>query len=779
MTENPLSKYIIDKFGQKIYEKSINFPNNKISIIYLTENPFKVRALILDNEREFHLVINQKRAEIYHDCPSFLINDKFEDKICIHVIKIFLMIKESLALFLLPEIEDYSFTSEDIGSIKKSKNYLMLANRCFDSENSVEGLSYLNKALINQGECNSIIKQYFTSSINNGLFMEFFEFLKNGYENDLTELFIEYKKEIEVGFEKFLKIISKYSFFNLLRMIKSIDQIFKFSELSFVVSLVEKFVIMIESTNFNERYFSSYFFLRNEDKIKNYQGKFTQNQRDKFLDDVVSYFFEEIDNLCIIEKLKLMKDQFDVIKIPRERYYQAYKSYKEEIKELEKKNYLKKFNFIQLLIEKYGIKPSLGSFRKKRNTYIIIHDDENIKNPIYFYILSRIGFYGTQDQITKASDVGINYFLVKNLFLDDFLSFSDVMYYKNQFWGEFDDFNVDPIKGFSLLSKQFDYNYDIDQKYSNINEVMIIEWDLANKPIQGSIVNAYGSQIIIPDQKNPLFYDLKPFDLCYCQKTPTKIEGNIIKKINVITKCSFKDAIKSVAKGMDFIEGFYPLSLIKSILNKEINPFKAYEKVIENPNRVFIPHYVHFMEAFREFLFQFIKKEKNYIFDELRKEPEKNVNQLFKLFDLKHELDGIDLPYSKIIEKLFENDVSFIEFKSKFLEEIYAFVIDIFENAEIGSTIAFDLKKMKYTPFSKYSFKIISLRKIEFESANIIKHEDTYNLSEIINTYYGKKFAKILKLGLRLSVRPDLFTKIIEYSRKLKLRLNIIDNQAE
>ena len=147
---------------------------------------------------------------------------------------------------------------------------------------------------------------------------------------------------------------------------------------------------------------------------------------------------------------------------------------------------------------------------------------------------------------------------------------------------------------------------------------MIIEWDLASNPIQGSIVNAYGSQIIIPDQNNPLFHDLKPFDLCYCKKTPTKIEGNIIKTINIITKCSFRDAIKSVSRGMPFIEGYYPLSLVKNVLNKEISPFHTIDIVVNNPNKLFIPNYNQFIKDFKEFLFNFINKEKEYVFEELK-----------------------------------------------------------------------------------------------------------------------------------------------------------------
>ena len=101
------------------------------------------------------------------------------------------------------------------------------------------------------------------------------------------------------------------------------------------------------------------------------------------------------------------------------------------------------------------------------------------------------------------------------------------------------------------------------------------------------------------------------------KKTPVKIESNIIKTVNIITKCSFQDAIKSISKGMNFIEGYYPLSLIKEVLNKDINPFQANEIIANNPNKIFIPNYPQFIQAFRKFLFDYIFEEREYIFEEL------------------------------------------------------------------------------------------------------------------------------------------------------------------
>jgi len=68
----------------------------------------------------------------------------------------------------------------------------------------------------------------------------------------------------------------------------------------------------------------------------------------------------------------------------------------------------------------------------------------------------------------------------------------------------------------------------------------------------------------------------------------------------------------------------------------------------------------------------------------------------------------------------------------------------------------------------------VSLRKEEFESINIIKFDDTYNLSEILKTYYGKQFSKILNLGLKPTVNPAVFKKFVDFSKKLKLKVNVV-----
>ncbi|MFX1385726.1 MAG: hypothetical protein ACFE9M_00790 [Promethearchaeota archaeon] len=781
MVDKSISSLIIDKFGLNLYQKSLKFLSNKINIIKVEENPINIRSIILDNEREFHLIIDEKNNEIFHDCPSFLIHSEKNEKICIHLIKLLLIIRSNIAEKILENFKSYNLTSEDLGSQKKSKNFLLLANRCFESNNCVEALNYINKAIYNQFETENIIETYLDTAISNNLFIEFFEFLENGYDNDLEKYFLKFNNYIEKGFKKFLNTIQEYSFYNLLKIIESIDKILEFKDISFLASYFNKLKILVKSMNFHENYFSIYLVKKNFEKLVKHNPEFkelvSETSLNSLKNQLIEYFESEISNFCLIDKLKLLKKQFRVLKIQREKYYNKYKNYKKEIQELERKVYLKKFAFLKLLIEKYSIKRAKGEFRKKRNTYIVKHDEKNLKNPVYNYILSRIGFFGLNDQTIKSSEIGINYFIMRELFLDDLSSFQDVYYYRQQFWGEIDDYEVKTIDGLSLQSENIEYSYNNIHKH--LEDVMVIEWDLANKPIQGSIVNAYGSQIIIPDYNNPLFHDLKPFDLCYCKKTPVKIESNIIKTINVITKCSFRDAIKSISKGMEFIEGYYPLSLIKAVLNKEINPFHANELLVNNPNRLFIPNYNVFINAFNEFLLNYIFKEKDYIFEELKNDIFTNTNQILTLLNLDDELAGLDLPYVEILAKSVYPDINLEEFKSRFLNEIHSIINNILNKREIGSTMIFDLKKIQHTSFFKYSNQILEIRKEEFESSEIWRMYDadevSYNMSKIYKTYYGKKFLRILQVEEIFHLKPDKFKRFRDFSSKLNLHLKIVE----
>ncbi|TFF98896.1 MAG: hypothetical protein EU547_00365 [Promethearchaeota archaeon] len=776
MSDSKLKELIIRRLGRDLYYKAKDFPNNNINIITKQNDPLFIRVIFFDNERDFHLIVDEERKEIFHDCPSFLIYSSVDKKICIHFLKLLLLLNESKALDIFKEIDNYEFTSEDFGSQRKSTNFQILANVCFKNDNDIDGLNYLSKAIIDQSQCASIIQKYLKNSMEKNLFIEFFEFLQEGYQNQWGTYFKKYNHLIKQAFQKLINSLDKYSFYNLLRIINSLDGIINKKDFSFLLQHIDKFEEMIHSSDLNKKYFAIYFIKKNYNTLIEISTQFKniipKNQLNYLKKLILNYFIEEIENFIVIDKLILMENQFKVLGISENQYKDKFEDYKQEINELEKKVYLKKFAFLKLLMHKYNVKITKVDFRKKRNVYVVNHEPENLKNPTYIYIIKKIGFYGINNSTIKSSDLGINYFIVKELFLDDFSKFPDIFYYKTQFWGD-QDYQIKARDGISLLSKSKEYSYNIDKHYTN-ERVMIIEWDLAKKPIKGSIINAYSSQIIIPDQNSPLFHDLKPFDLCYCIKSPVKIEANIIKTVNVITKSSFKDAIKSVSNGMEFIEGYYPLSLIKSVINKEINPFKANKLVTNNPNRRFIPHYTKFIKEFRKFLFKFIEEEKDYIFDKLKQNVKDRVDQILILLNLSNKLNGMNLPYSQIIEKTIEQNLTITSFKDALIKEIHKYIQNILRESEIGATKIFNLKKMKNTPFIKYSDKILRIRKLEFQNTPIFKSNNYYDLSEIKETYYGAKIANLMGLGKKQTLSLKGYNKFNELAKRLNLEIKLI-----
>ena len=791
MTKKFITEIISERFGIEKYKESVKFPINKINIISLKENPIEIRAIIFDEEREYHLIIDER--EIFHDCDVFFSGMDIDKKACPHLIKLLLMVKPSISKKILNNINTFKFTSEDYSSKKKSKNYLELANTSIENNNCIEGLNYLNKAIFKNKDCEPIIEKYLKTAIENNLYLELFEFLQSAYISDLGLHLHAYDNIIEDGFRRFLKSVSIYTFYDLLRIIEFIDKIldyYEFKKESFVVSLISTLIRMANSNKFNEKYFSFYFIKKKYKILVNQNPIFkdiiTSEDYEAFKNKLLKCFLDEIDNFIILDILKLMKGQFDVFEIPKKQYYEEYKTYKNETRELEKKVYLKKFAFLRYFKVKYNIKKTKIDFRKKRNAYEVNHNKENLKNPAYNYVISHLGFYGVNKSIIKPSEIGLNYLIFEELFLDDLHNYHDILYYKTKFWGEENKYQINTVDVFSLLSKPREYNYDIDQNYLSIDDLTIIEWDLASKPSQGSLVNAYGVRIVIPDQNTALFHDIKPFDLCFCQKNPIKIEGNIVRTnivrtINIITKCSFKDAISSIEKGMSFIEGYYPLSLVSSVLEKKISPFEAYKKVLNNTDRQFIPNYGKFAKAFRIFLFRYINKEKEYIYGILKKTPKENANQFIILLNLTTELSGLDLPYPEIFHELLNEESDLHEFRKKVMKKIHSIIKDILKLREIGATVVFNLKKMRHTPFVKYSNEILKIRKEEFEQLKVYRDSQddkiSYQISELIKTYYGSQLLEILKLDMKTAINQEVFNKILNFAYKLNLKLNVFEEK--
>ena len=228
---------------------------------------------------------------------------------------------------------------------------------------------------------------------------------------------------------------------------------------------------------------------------------------------------------------------------------------------------------------------------------------------------------------------------------------------------------------------------------------------------------------------------------------------------------------------MEYIEGYYPLSLVEFVEKKLISPFDANEILIQNPDKIFIPNYKEFVKDFQEFLFDYINKHREDIYHEFKLHPKERINQLTILLNLNTEIAGIAIQLDEIIDTLIPLSLNLHEFRKHLLEKIHKFIENLLKEKRVGSTAIFNLKKMHNTQFSKYSAEILKLRKLEFEQTSIYKvpSDDmvNYDIEQIKKTYYGHQILKILGLGNKTIIRQDLLNKLIKYATNLNLELKI------
>ena len=761
---------IKETFGQALFTMANKFIDSQINIIQDIEAPIDFRAIVLDdNNREFHIIINEKNSFIFHDCPYFL----KKNSPCFHIVKSLLIMPISMSFKILNNLQNYQLLSEDLGSRLKNETYLIESNICFNQKKFVEGLNYIKKAFLNKKDSEEIIINYLESSLKSNLLIEFFEFSELIVSEHSTLI----SKYIEKTFKKLLPSIKEYSFFDILRIIESLIKIFSFVKIDFISNFFEEFNKLLKSKNLNDNYFSIFLIYNYAIELEKSNPKFigclTEEIFLNFQEKILKYFHKQIDNFCLIDELTLLINHFGIFNIDQTMYLDAYKTYKEEINQLDKKAYLKKFAFLKIFIEKFKIKKFSLNLQKKRNLYYVVHDPKNMNIPAYRYLIDHIGFNPVNEYVISSQEIGVNYFIFQELYDDDFNK-TDILYYKNQFWKNDNQF-FSPLEGLTLIQEEIEHLDYIDYPLINPDDTILVEWDLANSPQKGCFVNSFDSRQIIPDPNNPLTPELKPFDLCFCRKEALSIEGNTLKTVQIIHKCSAQEAINAIANGMQFIERYFPLHLVKSVIEKEISAFDAFDIINNNPNASFIGNYDNFKNAFNKFLFKFIDTEKDLIYSKIFENPKNSYDKLIILMNLQNIITSINKDLANTLYEIVPKYRRLKDLKIAFINEIHNYISQLLKSNETGSTIIFDLKKLSNTPFLKYIKDILLIRKNEFEKIILKKINDKYDFTPFVKTYYGNYFSKMLKIPKKeiIHLTEVDFKKIKEYSDKLGLKLEM------
>ncbi|NVM18604.1 MAG: hypothetical protein HWN80_12885 [Candidatus Lokiarchaeota archaeon] len=786
MEERKISDYLNTYFGDILYEKVQSIPNYKLKILLLREEPLKIRAVIFEKRNIYHIIVEESLHKIYHECPSILMNETFEGKVCIHLMKLIFTIKPSSAVKLIDLIEKNGISFIDSSSEEKCKNFLLLAQKSKESGLILDSLYFSLKAgpFINN---NNLFKENLSVLIEQNNFLKFFHYL-GVFSKRFPPLFLENYNEIFLdGFSKCNHVIKDWKFLDLIQIIAAIDKILE-DHIIFLKLYNESFLNQLNSlgfrTSFEENYFFYYFMNKysNELNFKEQKiiGKFEFENYDVFENHLLTIIFRLLNGFYPIKYINLIEAHLEVLDIPHEKYITKFGRYYQKIKDIDKKFYVRKFGFFKLLIKKNRIHKSKIELKQVNNLIVVAHDPNNLNNHLYLdYLIPHLGFFGEKKNLIKPRDIGLNFYLFKRLFKIDWKKNPSITYFNMKYWGKSANISIKSKQGLPLLRYGVDYTHDVGLEFLNNDDVMIVEWDIAGNLVYGSQVIAYETHILIPDFRNHLFFDLKPFDLCYCKRTPKEVTKEQCKIIEVITKCSFKDAISSVSKGVKFIEGSYPLSFVQKVLKKELNPFKAIQILEKSPKKQYVPHFYQFIYEFKEFLFNTILKEEEYLFNNNEKFVNNNFDMILNLLNLKEAISGIQIPPNMILNLFKTPQITKDELRIQILNLIHKYVRQILKKKEIGSTHVFNLEKMKFTPFSRYYSEILNVRKDEFEQSSISKQKDktstSYDVFQIARTYYGAKILKILHSEGKFTINQIIYNKFKKIVQELGMTLNTIN----
>lgn len=786
MEERKRSDYLITYFGDDLYEKVQNFSNDNFKILLLREEPLQIRVVIFEKTNIYHIIVEESLPKIYHECPSILMNETFEGKLCIHLIKLILTIKPNPAGKLIDLIEKYGISFIDSSLGEKHKNFLLLAQKSKDSGLILDTLDFSLKAgsFINN---NNLFKESVSVLIEQNKFLNFFYYL-GIFSKKFPHYFLENYYEIFLdGFSKCHDLIKDWKFLDMIQIIAAIDKILENYEIFlklFNESFLNQLNLLGSRTNFKENYFFYYFMNKysNELKLKEHNiiGKLEVKKYEAFKNHLLNLIFRLFNDFYLIKYINLIEAHLEVLGIPREKYLTKYERYYQKIKYIDKEFYIRKFGFFKLLIKKNKIHKSKIELKQVNNLIVVTHDPNNLNNHFYLeYLIPHLGFFGEKKGLIKPRDIGLNFYLFKRLFNVDWKKYPSITYFNMKYWGKSANNDIKSKQGLPLLRYGVDYTHDVGLEFLNNDDIIIVEWDLAGNLVYGSQVIAYETHILIPDFRNHLFFDLKPFDLCYCKKTPKEVTEEQCKIIEVLTKCSFKDAINSVSKGVKFVEGSYPLSLVQKVLKKELEPFKAIQILEESPKKQYVPHFYQFIYEFKEFLFNTILKEEEYLFNNNEKFIYINFDMILNLLNLKEAISGIQIPPNLILNLFKTPQITKNALRIKVLNILHEYVKEILKKKEIGSTYIFNLEKMKYTPFSIYYNEILNIRKDEFEQSSIFKQKDknstSYDISKIARTYYGAKILEILHSKGKFTVEQIIYNKFKKIVQELGITLNTIN----
>ncbi|MFX1419554.1 MAG: hypothetical protein ACFE9N_11600 [Promethearchaeota archaeon] len=701
------------------------------------------------------------RFKIIHDCPDFRNGFRF----CKHIVKIFLLIDPGICKSICNNYHSIIFSS-DFSLVKesKSKSFLLKAEDLIQKSKYYEAINFLNQAFEESKNFEFILRIGEISSNYNlyDLFLYYavrYKELANKHLDNLPKIITAAVSSLKNhSFSKKVEILINIQ--NLLvnlpqdHLIETIQK----SKIHELDNPILKYLLLsnLDSRIYIRDHFKDILIDKKTDLKEVIAEKTLQLLNESILnmesEDVIDSF-TKIVATCKFNNYHIINTRIS--------------EYKHQIRKMYIEGLKSKHAFLRSLViaNTHTDKLRQMKFTKRFNYPTLIWGSSfNSESPLHYYILEKCGYEKHHLEYTDINNFIENY----PVFAEIFSANNPIGYEIKNFWG-----SSEP-KIMNIVKKDPVIELDFQVSTKDIEEFILIEWDLAQKPILGSYVCQFSDGYLIPDKTHPLTHYIQPFDLILCEKKPISIKSNNAKIMKPLRRINIKSAIELVWSGIEYISSYLPLKIIDDLKNFRNDELDAIEKVYEKYTTSFLPDKKESKKYFLEFIQNKIVKELNKTYLRVINKPNYKEKVL--------KMIGFDR-YSQIFTKrTILQDFKVDDLKRSSLQELKHDLKKIIskklsyliKNKEFD---AIDSKILKKFPkFRKWTLKLIYELKKQLIDCKIIQlDENSYNIQNLLDNYYGEIIIKNAlnansnNNNLKSVISEDELAKILENFNFLKL----------
>ena len=709
------------------FNRGKNIPNKNIINFSAVKTPsIKVLANIQGSSNSKYVVSifqEEQRVNIVHDCPDFKKNTKF----CKHIVKVLLLLEPDVCETVCKDVRSINFSS-NFNLIKQSKteNYIVKAEELIRDTKYYEAISYLEQA---HQESNNIdyIKKIADISLKFKLYDQFLKYAVRfkeirGYVSDFPELLNSTFKSIK-EYELYRKVNTILNLQNLLFDFPKDDiiDLIKKTDVTLIENPILRYLLLYKLSS--GIYLDEFF----KDLPRNTKVNLKEQISELMLDSVNEAILnmESEDNmdgyLTLARNCNFSSNS---------RIYSQIGIHKERLKELYKEGLKQKHAFLRSLVIANTQSDKLKQIKftyKYNYPKLIWASTSRSETPLYYYILEKCGIERHHLE-----------YLEQSYFLENFPVFNQIFDGNNpitnlvkQFW----DQENPKIKNTVYTDNVVDLDFKVN--LSELDQFILIEWDLAQRPILGSYISQFSGGFLIPDSNHPLTHEIKPFDLILCKKTPIAIKAGNIKIVRPLRRINIKTAIELVWEGIEFVSTYIPFEIITELKEYQVDELDAYDKIENRLKTSFLPKKDNVRKYFSDFIQRKILKELNKTYLKIIQTPNYQ-NKVLRIIGFERHSKIFTNPfYLKAFKNNSLKKQSLQELKLDFKKFVSLKLSELIKNDQLESI---DLKTLKKFPtFKKWTVKIIHMLKQQLIECKIIKiNDNSYDIYDLSNNYYGK-----------------------------------------